>query len=660
MQPKFYGAAYFPCVLNNEACQGAWRHELNADAVQAMQKDGWERDRLLAAVVESAEDAIITMTLDGEITSWNRAAEILFGYSAREAIGQPVDIIVPAERPSEVSDILATVAKGGRVRHFETVRKAKDGHLIEVSLSVSPVRAADGEIIGAAKMVRELSEQRFSEPAFQFAIESSPGGVLVIDGTGKINLVNASIERLFGYSRAELLGQPVEILIPTDLRDAHVKHRANFYASPTARPMGIGLDLVGQRKDGSKFPIEIELNPIRSRQAVIVMVTIHDITERLQLRQAQKMEAVGLLAGGVAHDFNNLLLVILVYVEMMRDECGADDPRLSEVEEIIRTIERAQVLTRQLLAFSRRQPMQPAVVDLGEAVSNIHSLLRRVVPANIEIVTVVAEDVWPVFVDRGQLEQVVMNLAVNARDAMPEGGRFGIEIRNVDIDHLDHGVPAGEYVELAFADTGSGIKPEDLDRIFEPFYTTKGRGSGTGLGLATCYGIVTQAGGHIAVRSELGRGTTFTVLLPRSHLTPEIAARPLEVAHAKGRETILVVEDDRSAIHAAAAALQRGGYSVVMATNGEEALRLLQRRASEIDLVLSDVVMPRLGGPELAARVSITYPKLPMVFMTGYSPDPILSQGGEKRIANRPVILKPFRGNDLLAFVREALDRKER
>jgi CheY-like chemotaxis protein len=247
---------------------------------------------------------------------------------------------------------------------------------------------------------------------------------------------------------------------------------------------------------------------------------------------------------------------------------------------------------------------------------------------------------------------------VNARDAMPEGGRFGIEVRNVDIDHPDPGVVAGEYVELSFADTGSGIRPDDLDRIFEPFYTTKGRGSGTGLGLATCYGIITQAGGHIAVRSEIGRGTTFTALLPRSRLTPEVAARPPDVAHAKGRETILVVEDDRSAIHAAAAALQRGGYSVVMATNGEEALRLLEGRADEIDLVLSDVVMPRLGGPELAARLSLTDPKLPVVFMTGYSPDPILSQGGEKRIANRPVILKPFRSNDLLAFVRQALDKE--
>jgi PAS domain S-box-containing protein len=623
-----------------------------------MQRD--ERDRLLAAVVESSEDAIITKTFDGTITSWNRAAEILFGYSAGEAIGQSIDIIVPAERRGEVSEIIATIGKGGRIRHIETVRRAKDGHLIEVSLSVSPVRAPTGEIIGVAKIARELSEQRLAEPAFQFAIESSPGGVLVVDGSGKINLVNASIERLFGYSRAELLGQSVEILIPGELRDAHVAHRAGFYANPVARPMGIGLDLVGRRKDGSKFPIEIELNPIRSRQAVIVMATIHDITERLQLRQAQKMEAVGLLAGGVAHDFNNLLLVILVYVEMLRDECSAGDPRLSGIEEIIRTIERAQALTRQLLAFSRRQPMKPAVVDLGEAVANLHSLLRRVLPSSIEIVTVVAEDVWPVFVDRGQLEQVVMNLAVNARDAMKEGGRFGIEVRNVGIDHPDHGVAAGEYVELAFADTGTGIKPEDIDRIFEPFYTTKGRGSGTGLGLATCYGIVTQAGGHIAVRSEIGRGTTFTVLLPRSRLAPEVATPPTDVAHSKGRETILVVEDDRSAMHAAAAALQRGGYSVVMAANGEEAFRLLERRADEIDLVLSDVVMPRLGGPELAARISITYPELPVVFMTGYSPDPILSQGGENRIANRPVILKPFRGNDLLAFVREALDKKAR
>jgi len=628
------------------------------DPVQSMERTDGQRDGLFAAVLDSAEDAIITKTLEGTITSWNHAAEILFGYSAEEVIGRPIDIIVPADRRGEIREIIATIRKGERIRHLETVRQAKDGHLIEVSLNVSPVRAANGEIIGAAKIARELSEQRLAEPAFQFAIESSPSGVLVIDGSGRITLVNASLERMFGYSRAELLDQPVEILIPDELRDEHVRHRADFNVDPVARPMGLGLNLVGRRKDGSKFPVEIELNPIRSRISVIVMATIRDMTERVQLRQAQKMEAVGLLAGGVAHDFNNLLLVILVYVEMLREESRPDDPRLQEIDEIIRTIERAQVLTRQLLAFSRKQPAQPAVLDLGDVVANVHALLRRVMPTNIEIVTVAAEDTWPVLADRGQLEQVIMNLAVNARDAMPGGGRFGIEIKNLGNDDPEPGMSPGAYVEMSFADTGTGIKPEDLDRIFEPFFTTKARGNGTGLGLATSYGIVAQAGGQISVRSEVGRGTTFTVLLPRSRLPAEIAAPAASVAHAKGRETILLVEDDRSAMHATAAALQRGGYSVIMAANGEEAFRLLEQRSGEVDLVLSDVVMPQLGGPELAARLAKTYPKTPVVFMTGYSKDPILRQDGQNQIANCPVILKPFRGNDLLAFVRDALDKK--
>jgi PAS domain S-box-containing protein len=626
--------------------------------LQRMQRDEGERRGLFAAVVEAVEHAVITKTLDGRITSWNHAAEAMFGYSAAEAVGQSIDIIMPPDRLGELRDIVERIGRGDRIRNLETIRRAKDGHPIEVSLNLSPVRAPNGEIIGVVKIARDLSEQKFAEPAFQFAIESSPSGVLVIDGSGTITLVNASLERLFGYRRAELLGQSVEILIPEELRGAHGMHRAGFYANPVARPMGTGLDLVGRRKDGSKFPIEIELNPIRSRRSVIVMATIHDITERLQLRQAQKMEAIGQLAGGVAHDFNNLLLVILVYVEMLRDESGPDDPRLQEIEEIIRTIERAQVMTRQLLAFSRKQPVQPVALDPGEVVANVHALLRRVLPSSIEIVTVVAEDAWPVFADRGQIEQVIMNLAVNARDAMPEGGRFGIEVRNVRIDHLDQGVSPGDYVEMSLADTGRGIKQEDIDRIFEPFYTTKGRGRGTGLGLATAYGIVAQAGGNISVRSELDQGTTFTVLLPRSHLAPAATAPAASVAHSRGRETILVVEDDRSAMHATATALQRGGYQVMMAANGEEASRLLQNRAGEVDLVLSDVVMPQLGGPELAARLADLYPKLPVVFMTGYSKDPILSHGSENRIANRPVILKPFRGNDLLAFVRDALDKK--
>ncbi|MBR0993101.1 PAS domain S-box protein [Bradyrhizobium japonicum] len=630
-----------------------------------------EKHSLYSAVVQSATDAIVTKTLDGKITGWNYASEKLFGFSAEEAVGQPIEIIVPPDRLSDVQHILGRIAQNETVDHYETVRKTKDGRLIDVSLSVSPVKSADGEVIGAAKIARDISERKFIERKFELAVEASPGGVLMIDGAGVIILMNKELERQFGYERAELIGRSVETLLPASGRMAHARVREAFLNAPAVRSMGAGRELFARRKDGTEFPVEIGLNPIQSRDGLIVLASVVDIsarrqaeraiqTQKEQLQHAQKMEAVGLMAGGVAHDFNNLLLVMLVYAEMLRADCDALDPKLPEIMEIVKSIDRAQLLTGQLLAFCRKQPSEPSVLNLGEVVSGFHSMLRRTLPADIEIVTIVADDLWPVLVDKGQLEQVLMNLAVNARDAMPAGGRFAIEIANKQDATADSENLPGDFVEVRVSDSGTGIAPELIEKIFDPFFTTKERGRGTGLGLSTCYGIIAQAGGRLTVQSELGKGATFCILLPRTERLASMAATASkDIEQFGGKETILVVEDDQAVMRATTAALKRGGYGILTAANGDEARRLLLQQSGGIDLVLSDVVMPQLSGPELAEFVRNSCPGLPLIFMTGYSDYPVITESGDHRIAHHRAIMKPFRPNELLATIREVLDGRE-
>jgi nitrogen-specific signal transduction histidine kinase len=393
------------------------------------------------------------------------------------------------------------------------------------------------------------------------------------------------------------------------------------------------------------------------------LVLVRDVTEQKrlseQLQHAQKMEAVGLMAGGVAHDFNNLLLIMLVYAEMMRDDCAAEDPKRADIIEIIHSIDRARTLTSQLLAFSRKQPTLPTVLNLSDVVAGMHSMLRRTLPASIEITTIADNEVWPVMADKGQIEQVLMNLAVNARDALKGGGRFAIETENQPLPRADRGLVAGDYVVMRVADNGAGIASEHLDRVFDPFFTTKERGRGTGLGLATSYGIVAQAGGRLSVESKLGVGTTFTIQLPRTQQQAEVSTDiPLETEGPGGNETILVVEDDQAVMRATTAILGKSGYKLFSAANGDEARRLVERQSDHIDLVLSDVVMPQLGGPELAAFLALARPGVPVVFMTGYSDYPIVSEDGDIRITSRRVIMKPFRPGELLSVVREVLDAR--
>jgi two-component system, cell cycle sensor histidine kinase and response regulator CckA len=473
---------------------------------------------------------------------------------------------------------------------------------------------------------------------FERLVKSIPDAVIVTDRAAAIRFVNDAALELYGKQIDDLVGVP----LGCEVRE------------------GLVAEIEIPRGEERRH-CEIRVAACEWNGVPAFLVLVRDMTEQKRLNQqfqhAQKMEAVGLVAGGVAHDFNNLLLVMLVYAEMLREDYGQDEQRLPAIVEIVHSIERAQGLTRQLLAFSRRQPSETSVVNMGEVVAGMQSMLHRMLSSNIEMVTVAGEELWPVLVDKGQIEQVFVNLAVNARDAMPSGGRFAVEIENLTIASADRATPSEDYVAMHISDTGTGIEPEYLSRIFDPFFTTKERGRGTGLGLSTCYGIVTQAGGSLKVESKLGVGTTFHILLPRTskEMIPP-AASDFAADGLHGRETILIVEDDHAVMRATATTLKKGGYTVLTAANGDEASRLIERQSGVIDLVLSDVVMPQLGGPELAAFLANAHPDIPIIFMTGYSDHPIVSENGDNKIAKRRAIMKPFRPSELLSIVREVLD----
>jgi signal transduction histidine kinase len=493
-------------------------------------------------------------------------------------------------------------------------------------------------VLLARLMPSVLERHRAQEPHRQVErlVAADPDAVLVTDAKGIVQFVNPAATRLFARRRDDFIGRPLGY--PID--EAGVSEISLHHGEET---------LWGEMRCSA---CEWGGNPA-------YLVTIRDITERKllseQLRQAQKMEAVGLLAGGIAHDFNNLLLVILFYAEFLRDRIDESDPRRSDVTEILRAVERAQGLTSQLLAFSRRRPVKPRVIDLNEIVIGIRKLLQRTFPSCCEIVSLTPEEIAPIRADAGQVEQLLMNLAVNARDAMPEGGRFTIEVAHTRLDKPTQTLAPGRYVALRVSDTGHGIAAEHLKRIFEPFFTTKEPGKGTGLGLATCYGIARQAGGDITVQSELGSGTTFTILFPHCDAIPaeaHEARRPAE--RLDGTETILVVEDHPAVLRSTSRILRQHGYAVLTATNGEQALRVIDKKGGSIDLVLTDIVMPQMTGTELVERLDISHPHLNVLFVTGYRDQAL---GRDNWVdADRPILYKPYPPRELLRKVREVLD----
>jgi PAS domain S-box-containing protein len=496
---------------------------------------------------------------------------------------------------------------------------------------------------------------------FAAAVEASDAAILTASLDGTITAYNAAAERLLGCRGGTALGGSLAEFTKAELRSVLSTRLAEAAQGSPPR----GFETVWCDREGQEVHVSLTISPVKQLEggAVGLSIIAHDITKQKQaeesLRQTQKMEAVGRLAGGVAHDFNNLLTVIMSHASLMGAQPGLDAEQSESLSEILLASERARALTQQLLSFSRGQPVEPTRIDANEAVRSTHRMLRRTFTEQIEVVVLCKEELWPVWMDPSQFEQLLMNLALNARDAMPAGGKLSIELENERLSEPLGSLPVGDYVRLRVSDTGFGMSARVLSHIFEPFFTTKPMGKGTGVGLATCHAIARRAGGDIQVFSEPGRGSIFTIRLPRAAQTEKPGAsalRPSDAPTLAGRETILVVEDDPAVRMAAILALESHGYRVVQAHNGDEARRMVERDAS-IALVLTDVVMPQLSGPELAAQLAKTHPDLRVLFMSGYAEDSMLRR---ENFPHTAIISKPFLPRELAAKVRQVLDERRR
>jgi PAS domain S-box-containing protein len=620
-------------------------------------------------MIDSADDAVIGMDQRGTIVSWNPAAERLYGYSASEVTGKPLKLLVPDDRPDEIPRILDRIRRGERVPHFVTERRRKDGTRIAVSISISPVRDADGVVAGASIIARDdtrraqMDEQlRESEATARAIIESAVDAIITIDEHGSIEAVNPATVRIFGYAAGELLGRNVSMLMPSPYTEEHDGYIGRYLETGERRVIGIGREVTGRRKDGSTFPMDLAVCEVHLAGRRLFSGTIRDISARKQLEeqlvQSQKMETVGRLAGGVAHDFNNLMTAVIGHAVLGAMELREDDPLRQDFDEIRATAERASTLTQQLLAFARRQIVEPKLVNLNELILNMHRMLGRLIGEDIELVTLPAADLRTVRVDPNQFEQVVVNLVVNARDAMPGGGRLIIETANVSLsDRMTSdavNLPAGHYAMLAVTDSGTGMSEETKGHLFEPFYTTKEQGRGTGLGLATSYGVVRQAGGEIYVYSEPGNGTSMKIYLPHVGAQPDAPAAATPRTLPRGSELILLVEDEDAVRSIARRVLTTLGYSVVEARNGTEAVAALESHGRDFDIVITDMVMPEMGGVELSEALQRSGSAARVLLTSGYTDESTVRHGGrEKGVAFLP---KPYSPEMLANRVREILD----
>jgi len=615
---------------------------------------------------------ILVHGFDGIIRRWTSGCEALYGWTREEALGRVVHELLETAFPEPLRDIIAHLEEH-EIWKGQIVHRHKDGHaifvasrwvlarsedssgfvIVETNIDVSDLRAVQADLVAREAHLRSI-------------LDTVPEAMVVIDDAGVISSFSAAAERLFGYGAREVIGRNVSALMPQPDRGAHDGYLHRYLTTGERRIIGYGRVVTGQKKDGSLFPMELAIGEAQAAGRRIFTGFIRDLTSRHrieeELRQAHKMEAVGQLTGGIAHDFNNLLTVISGNLEMIERRITDDKLRvlLSEAQG---AADDGAKLTGQLLAFGRRQPLNPKLVDVGQLVSNFSDLLRRALGEAVELRTIVSGSPGPALVDASQLQNALLNLALNARGAMPRGGRLTVEISPAKLD-ADYAsmypeVRTGSYVLISVTDTGTGMSAEVKQRAFEPFFTTKGVGAGTGLGLSMVYGFTKQSGGHVQLYSEVGQGTSVRLYLPVARALPSQAGaegpvQPVaEVSLPVGSETILVVEDDARVRRVAVARLEDTGYRVLQAENGTQALRLLEEHR-EVALIFTDIVMPGgMSGDELAREARLMRPGVKIIFTSGFAEPSVAVR---ELAAHANWLKKPYTAMELAVRIRELLD----
>ncbi|CAG9269546.1 PAS domain S-box protein [Paraburkholderia caribensis] len=625
------------------------------------------------------ELAVFAMTPDGFISTWNPGATAIYGYASDEIIGRHSSILLPDEpREREEYEAEFRRARENGSSVTEGWRKRKDSSLLWASIVTTALVDSNGKLLGFAKLVRDESEKRKahdevieSERQFRLLVDGvSDYAIFMVSPEGLVTNWNNGARRIKGYTAREVIGSHFSRFYTPEDAAAGLPQRALEIAAREGRFESEGSRV---RRDGTRFVAHVIVDAIRDDSGTLLGFAkiTQDVTEKREadkllettkaaLFQAQKMEAIGKLTGGVAHDFNNVLQVLRGNLELLQSRCARDQWTMERLGNAIEAIERGATLASQLLAFGRRQALRPEAVNLGAMVRATDDLLRRALGETIEVETVVSGGLWNAFVDAHQLENVLLNLAINARDAMPDGGKLTLELANAMLD--DHyvrslsDVPAGQYVMLGVTDTGTGMSADVLEKAFDPFFTTKPEGKGTGLGLSMAYGFVKQSGGHIRIYSEPGHGTTVRIYLPRTSVEARDPVTRHNAPAMGGSETVLVVEDDKKVQATVIAMLADLGYSVLKADNADQAIAVLSSGV-HIDLLFTDVVMPgTLKSPDMARSAVQLQPHLRVLFTSGYTQNAIVHGG--RLDPGVELLSKPYSRKELAYKVRQVLGRE--
>ena len=632
-------------------------------AVEALQRS----EEYFRSLIENALDIITVLDIDGTVRYGSPSFERVLGFQQGALTGESLFKLVHPEDRDQVHRILDIGARNPGATQSIEIRILHRNGAWRVLEAIGKRFEQESTVAGYVLNSRDITERKRSEEAVRQAnetlravIETSPLAIYTLDLDGVVRTWNSSAQSMFGYTQEDAVGSPLPVIFPEEMGSFR-KRLDELIAGESQH----GDEERRRCKNGTSIDVSFWTAPLRDAAGAVtgVVEVVADNTERKRLeeqfRQAQKMEAVGRLAGGVAHDFNNLLTVITGYCQMLLDRFPGGDSNREDMLQVLEGSDRATTLTRQLLAFSRKQIVQPKVLELGALVLDMQQMLKRLLGVNIELVIQIQPNLGRVRVDPGQIEQVIVNLVVNSRDALADrGGRVAVILRDVIVDVENGGreapVRSGSYVVMEVSDNGTGMDEETRSHLFEPFFTTKEKGRGTGLGLSTSYGIVKQNHGEIDVRSELGEGTTFSIYLPRID-EPSIVENTNNATPAalKGAETILLAEDEDGVRHVVAQMLREQGYTVLQADGGAEALRIAQTHAGPLELLVSDVMMPRMTGPELAERLRGVRPDMRVLFVSGYTDGEIV-RGGELE-PGTAFLQKPFTREQLATKVREVL-----